>query len=64
MMILARITNTLFTDKFSEVLPISLVAICILLSLFTVGLVSAVMDLLAFSILISYLIKKKTHSKS
>lgn len=59
-MILARIMNTQFT----EMLLISLVAICILLSLFTVGLLSAVMDLLAFSILVSYLIKKKANQKS
>ena len=48
-------------NQFTEIALISLVAICILLSLFTVGLLSAVMDLLAFTVLVSYVITKKKH---
>ncbi len=38
---------------------IAIVSLCILLSIFTNGLVSSALDLVAFSLLITYLWKKK-----
>jgi predicted membrane protein len=41
---------------------IAIVSLCVLLSIFTNGLVSSALDLVAFSLLITYLLKQKKHN--
>jgi hypothetical protein len=48
----------MFINKFI----IAIVSLCILLSIFTNGLVSSALDLVAFSLLITYLWKKTKFS--